>query len=390
MTESWDLAVIGAGIHGAGVAQAAAARGLRVVVLEQRAVAHGTSSRSSKLIHGGLRYLETAQLDLVRECLRERARLLRLAPDLVRLVPFHIPVYRDTRRRPWQIGLGLALYALLAGLGPHARFTRLPRHRWDRLDGLRTGGLQAVFRYHDGQTDDAALTRAVLRSALDLGAELRLPARVTGGRLTAQGVVLRYRAPEGAGELTARAAVNAAGPWVNRVRAAIRPAPPGLPVELVQGSHLLLDARLAQGAYYLEAPRDGRAVFALPWHEGVMLGTTETPYAGDPEGVRPLPEEEDYLRETAAHYLPHLGDAPRTGAFAGLRVLPAGQDPAFRRPRRTLLVTDRRDRPRWLTVYGGKLTAYRAEADKILHRLAPSLPRRRPVADTRRLPLAPD
>ena len=174
MAESYDLVIIGGGIHGAGIAQAAAARGLSVMVLEQSGIASGTSSRSSKLIHGGLRYLESGQFALVRECLHERTLLLKLAPQLVKLKSFYIPVYRDTTRRPWLLHLGLSLYALLGGLHPAVRFCRVPQSRWRNLDGLDTAQLEAVFQYNDAQTDDAALTRAVMRSAQQLGAQLKM------------------------------------------------------------------------------------------------------------------------------------------------------------------------------------------------------------------------
>jgi glycerol-3-phosphate dehydrogenase len=165
MTQSFDLVVIGAGIHGAGIAQAAAARGLSVLVLEQAGVASGTSSRSSKLIHGGLRYLESGQFSLVRECLQERALLLKLAAGLVELKPFYIPVYRDTARRPWLLYAGLSLYRMLGDGSAAMRFRRVPQHDWKSLDGLDTTGLEAVFQYYDAQTDDTALTNAVMRSA---------------------------------------------------------------------------------------------------------------------------------------------------------------------------------------------------------------------------------
>ena len=143
--DHYDVVVIGAGIHGAGVAQAAAAAGHTVLVLEKTAIAHGTSSRSSKLIHGGLRYLETGQFGLVRESLRERAILLRIAPGLVRLSPFFIPVYGGASRSRWKIRAGLSLYALLGGFGRHNRFQSIARSEWHRLDGFQTDGLRAVF-----------------------------------------------------------------------------------------------------------------------------------------------------------------------------------------------------------------------------------------------------
>src|SRR6185437_11772633 len=255
-----DVAVIGAGIHGAGMAQAAAAAGHSVLLLEQSAIAAGTSSRSSKLIHGGLRYLETGQFHLVRESLRERTLLLQLAPELVQLRRFYVPIYRATRRRPWQIALGLALYGVLAGFSRGAAFGALPRRRWGELDGLSTEDLQRVFHYQDAQTDDRALTRAVVASAQSLGAQLLCPARCLGATLVEHAVQLRYRHADGRDmECRARVLVNAAGPWADELARHITPAIAVPPIELVQGSHLLLPLQLHAGCYYLESPRDGRA-----------------------------------------------------------------------------------------------------------------------------------
>ncbi|HEV2111223.1 MAG TPA: FAD-dependent oxidoreductase [Gammaproteobacteria bacterium] len=389
MSGDYDVTVIGAGIHGAGVAQAAAAHGYRTLVLEATSVAGATSSRSSKLIHGGLRYLEQAQLGLVRECLRERELLLRLAPELVRLRSFRIPVYRATRRRPWQLRAGLSLYALLAGLGAHARFRSLPRRSWNDLDGLDTRRLQAVFEYQDGQTDDAALTRAVLHSAVSLGAELRLPARFTGAERHADGVQVAYSEGGKQRSCTSRVLVNAAGPWVAEVSKLIRPAPPPISVDLVQGCHLLLDIPARACIYYLEVPEDGRAVFLMPWQGMSLLGTTETLFDGaDPASVTPRPEERQYLVRLVQHYFPQT-PFKAVNAFAGLRVLPRDSARPFERGRELILQGDAAHKPRVLGLYGGKLTSYRADAEKVLARLLPALPRRNPVADTRRLPLQP-
>ena len=149
-------------------------------MVEQTAPAAGTSSKSSKLIHGGLRYLETAQFGLVRESLRERALLLRLAPELVKLRPLHIPVYQDSTRSALTIRAGLSLYSVLAGLHKESLFTQLGCAEWKTLAGLRQDNLKAVFRYYEAQTDDAALTRSVLQSAVVLGADLLMPARFVG------------------------------------------------------------------------------------------------------------------------------------------------------------------------------------------------------------------
>lgn len=385
-SEDFDVVVVGGGIHGAGVLQAAAAAGHRALLLEERGPAAGTSSRSSKLVHGGLRYLETFQLGLVRESLAERAILLRVAPELVRLVPFHVPIYRDTTRRPWKIRAGLSLYAMLGGLAREARFESVPKTEWSGLDGLRTEGLDAVFRYFDGQTDDAALVRAVLRSADALGGRFLAPASFLGARRDGDRWEVSYRFGERERTCEARALVNAGGPWVEEVRRKIAPLPPGLEVDLVGGAHIEVEGTLAQGIYYTEAPRDRRAVFVMPWKGRTLVGTTETPYSGDPAAVKPLDSEIEYLRDTLAHYFPSRGGAVLQ-AWAGLRVLPRGSGLPFGRPRETTLVIDDSRAPRMVAIYGGKLTGYRATAEKVMARLARSLPRRAPLADTARLAL---
>ena len=390
MSRQVDVLVVGAGIHGAGIAQAAAAAGHSVLVLEQSAIAAGSSSRSSKLVHGGLRYLESAQFRLVRESLHERTLMLRLAPELVRLQPFHIPVYGATRRRPWQLRLGLSLYALLAGFGPGARFASLARREWSGLDGLETRGLQRVFRYHDAQTDDAALTGAVLRSAQSLGAELAMPARFVRGEAHADGVRVRYLLAGREEEVDARVLVNAAGPWAAEVARAIVPGIPVPQLELVQGSHLLLPHAPQAGCYYLESPRDGRAVFALPWKGMMLAGTTEVPFRGDPAVVAPSASERNYLLGVLRHYFPALrsgGNAVVESAFAGLRVLPRGDGHAFHRSRETLL--DLQLAGRALSIYGGKLTTWRAVSERALASVAPMLPARAARARTDQLPLTP-
>jgi glycerol-3-phosphate dehydrogenase len=388
--ETFDVAVIGAGIHGTGVAQAAAAAGHSVLLLEQTSVAAGSSSRSSKLIHGGLRYLETGQFGLVRESLRERGLMLRLAPELVRVQRFYIPVYAHTRRRPWQLRLGLSLYALLSSLRPESRFGTVPRSEWATLDGLDTAGLQAVFWYQDGQTDDRALTRAVRDSALQLGAQLRCPARFESARLDDDGVLLRYAQDETSIESRARVLVNAAGPWADRVARLITPAISVPALECVQGTHLVLPGTVERGIYYLESPHDGRAVFVMPWKGQLMVGTTETRYEGDPALVAPTAAETHYLLGVLKHYFPRwraVAESDLIESFAGLRVLPAGPDRAFSRSRETQLIPDRPSKPRVLSIYGGKLTTWRAVSQRALGCIAASLPRRRAVARTDRLPL---
>ena len=386
----YDIVVIGAGIQGAGVAQAAAAAGYSVLVVEQTAPAAGTSSKSSKLIHGGLRYLETAQFGLVRESLRERALLLRLAPELVKLRPLHIPVYQDSTRSALTIRTGLSLYALLAGLHKESLFTQLDHNEWATLAGLHQDNLKAVFRYYEAQTDDAALTRSVLQSAVVLGADLLMPARFVGAERNGQCCKVDIETEKGHESISCRVLVNCAGPWAGEVLARVKPALVSPAIELVQGSHLLLPSLLDQ-YFYLEAPQDKRAVFVLPWEGRLLVGTTERAHTGAPERAACSPEERDYLLATLHHYFPQLA-LPAAGeveTFAGLRVLPKSDKNAFARPREVMFAVDNEAHPRVLSVMGGKLTTYRATAQAALERLAPSLPTKERRADTALVSLIP-
>ncbi|WP_041522548.1 glycerol-3-phosphate dehydrogenase/oxidase [Gilvimarinus agarilyticus] len=383
----YDIAIIGAGISGAGVAQAAAAAGYKVLLLEQTAIACATSRSSSKLIHGGLRYLESAQFSLVRESLTERALLLKLAPELVKLANLHIPVYRNSQRAPLTIAAGLSLYRLLSGFDSSTRFSRLKPDQWPELDSINTEHLKAVFRYQEAQTDDRALTAAVVQSAQQLGAELALPATFCGAETTPEFCDLRYR--HNGREQQARAAmlVNCAGPWAPQVNQLISPTPALPEIELIQGAHLLLPPQLKHH-YYLESPSDGRAVFALPWQGKLLLGTTETPHTGEPANAHCHPHEMHYLLNVLKHYFPDLHILPSSAeSFAGLRVLPRSSEQAFGRSRESIMELGSHNRV--FTLMGGKLTTYRATAEQTLEQLAPQLPQRTRRADTRTLALTP-
>ncbi|MDY6979477.1 MAG: FAD-dependent oxidoreductase, partial [Pseudomonadota bacterium] len=260
-----DVLIVGGGIQGVGVAQAAAACGYRTQLLEQSELAGATSSRSSKLIHGGLRYLESGQFALVRKSLRERRILLRIAPDLVHLVPFYIPVYHHSARGPWTLRAGLSLYALLGGLDSQTRFRRLARTRWPQLDGLQQQALRSVFRYWDARTDDAALTRAVMASARSLGAQLHCPARFVSAQAQSEQVTVRFEQAGQTREITSRVLINAAGPWVGQVLDGVSPSPRRRAFDLVQGTHIVVADPAPSGVFYVESPQDGRAVFVMPW-----------------------------------------------------------------------------------------------------------------------------
>ncbi len=187
--------------------------------------------------------------------------------------------------------------------------------------------------------------------------------------------------------------INAAGPWANHVLAHITPKVHKLEIELVQGTHIIVDGKTSHGIYYVEAPQDQRAIFVMPWQDHVMVGTTETIFTGDPSQTHPLPAEKHYLFETLCHYFPAYRTQNETdiiSSFAGLRVLPKIAGSAFSRPRETIFQPDNPVDPRLVTIYGGKLTAYRATSEKLIDRFKAVLPDKTARADTRTLALTPD
>lgn len=377
----YDVIVVGGGIHGAGAAQACAAAGYSCLLVEKQDWAWATSSRSSKLLHGGLRYLQTAQFRLVRECLQERERLLRDAPDLAHINWFYLPLYKNSRHKPWEIFIGLSLYRLFTGwVNPHGQFRVIPQREWHTLAGLDTDNLCAVFAYQDGQTDDRLLTHAVKNSAAALGADTRCPMELLGASKTRDGWRVDLHDAQGMNTVNCDVIINTSGAWVNEVIARCGSAK-SLPLELVQGTHLVLDKQISSGCFYLEA-HDGRAVFVLPWYEHTLVGTTETPYTGKPEDTAPLQSELDYLLQTVRDHFPQA-DLSIREQFSGLRVLPASDEKAFSRSRDIRILDDRG----LISLYGGKLTAYRATADHVLHYAKHHLHQRKPVADTLALPL---
>lgn len=381
-----DAVIIGAGIQGAGIAQAMAAAGYSVIVLEQTAVASATSQASSKLIHGGLRYLETAQFSLVKKSLQERDRLLRNAPELVKLVPFYIPVYKNSRRKPWQIHIGLGLYALLDGFGRKARFNRIVKADYKNLE-ITEKDLVAVYQYYDAQTDDQQLTRAVMYSATQLGAEMLCPAQFVAAHSNQSDVNIDYMQGDVKHTLSAKVLINATGPWVNQVLENITPDVSQQNIDLVQGIHLVLDLPAFDGIYYVEAPQDGRAVFIMPWKDKCLIGTTETIYHGDPNGAKAQDTEINYLLDVFNHFFP--GKKTRVlEVMSGLRVLPNGQNHSnvstFKRRRDTMIVKSKRN---VISVYGGKLTTYRSTAEEVMQSALDCLPAMVAKADTRTLTL---
>ncbi|MFV1985139.1 MAG: glycerol-3-phosphate dehydrogenase/oxidase [Thiohalomonadales bacterium] len=376
-TKIYDVTVIGGGIHGAGVAQAAAAKGYRVLLLEKNKIAAGTSSRSSKLIHGGLRYLEHFEFKLVFECLRERQILLTIAPDLVKLRPVYIPIYKNSIRTRIQIRIGLMLYSILGRLQKNTFFKKIPKSQWHELDGLEINNLLAVYQFYDAQTDDVELTQAVINSAESLGANIAVPVELLRVKNNSDGYDITYMEEQAVVDCKSTVIINAAGPWINDVLEIISPDAEKINIDLVQGAHIILDHELNKGIYYADSPADGRAIFFIPWKNKTLVGTTESLFSGDVENVKPLEKEVDYLLCNFNHYFAKDNPKVRSDViskFAGLRVLMSSQDIAFKRSRDTYLITDGSKKPALVTIAGGKLTAYRHTAERVMKLISARLP----------------
>ncbi|MBI4576721.1 MAG: glycerol-3-phosphate dehydrogenase/oxidase [Planctomycetes bacterium] len=374
-----DCLVIGGGITGAGIALDAALRGFSVALLERSDFGSGTSGASSKLIHGGLRYLEQARLGLVLEGVRERSALLRNAPHRVRRLPFLVPVYEGAPRGRLALEAGLVLYdgmALLRAPGLHRPLGAASLRALE--PSLVPAGLRGGALFWDCATDDARLTLEVVRAATEAGAlaanHLRVRSlMVEKGRVT--GVIARDELGGSTFPLDARVVVNATGPWVDEVRRAL-PSAPGPLLRPSRGSHVVLPrSRLAlRHAVVMRSPRDGRVTFAIPWGEATLVGTTEVEHEGSADGVVPTGAEVDYLLEVVARHFPTsgVGRDDVLSAWSGLRpLLGAGAPGGLSAASREFVVEESREG--LLTVAGGKLTGYRLMAERTVDRLASTL-----------------
>jgi glycerol-3-phosphate dehydrogenase len=367
----FDLLVVGGGIVGAAVAAHAARAGLAVALVEAGDFGGATSSASSKLIHGGLRYLRLGDVRLVREAHHER-RLLSavVAPHLVRRLPFLLPLYAGGPYRPAVVQAGIVVYSALA----RSRLNWLvgPSRARELVPPLRVEGLRSCALYADATTNDARLCLANVRAAAEAGACVVNGAEVVALR-SARGRIAgaEVRADGEEIEVEARCVVNAAGPWVDRIRRLEDPGA-GTSVRLSRGAHVLVPAPGEWGAALTIVQDEVRVTFAVPWSGMLLLGTTDTPYEGDPADVAPLPAEvEQILAEAAVALDPSLLASDRVrAAYAGLRVLPAGEGESVSARRETVFS---RSPGGMLNVAGGKLTTYRRIALEALGRLRSEL-----------------
>ena len=355
----FDLLVVGGGITGCGIARDAALRGLSVALVEKDDFASGTSSRSSRLVHGGVRYLEHGHLHLVFESSAERRLLLQLAPHLVRPLPFTWPVYAGDRIPRWKLGAGLTLYdalALFRNVGRHKRLS--PKAVLEREPMLATNGLRGGALYYDASTDDARLTLVNAIAASEAGAVVVNHAHATqpiveNGRVVGMQICDALHA---APDLEVRAAVivNATGPWSGEIRGS-------------KGAHIAVprDRIGNNDALTLLSPNDGRVFFVLPGDSHAIIGTTETPAPSSPDDVRASNEEVRYLLDGANHFFPRaqLTGNDVVAAWAGIRPLVPTTGSAGDASREHAIAVGSDG---VVTITGGKLTTYRIMAAEVV------------------------
>ena len=363
----FDVLVIGGGITGAGVARDAAMRGMRVAIVDKGDWASGTSGKSSRLVHGGIRYLEQGDIALVRESVRERETLLRIAPELVRPLEFTWPIFRGARLPKWKLRIGLTVYDMLAGKARGRRHHSLDRNGVLELEPeLREANLVGGMSYFDAATDDAGLTLANVKSAVSHGAIAVNFARVesiTASAGKGDGALVRDTLDGGSVRVAARVIVSATGPWQAKG---------------TKGSHIVVP-RLQVGnnsAVTMISPDDGRVMFTLPSGDDTIIGTTDLRTDETPDNVTASEAEIAYMLRAANFYFPDANLTPDnvTETWAGIRPLaeaPPGTSPSsISREHRIS-----RDKKGMLVVTGGKLTTYRSMAAEIVDHVESQLGR---------------
>jgi glycerol-3-phosphate dehydrogenase len=398
---TFDVIVIGAGINGAGIARDAAMRGLQVLLLDKGDIGGGTSAWSTRLIHGGLRYLEHFEFGLVRESLRERETLLRIAPHLVRPLPILIPLYEHARRSSALIRAGMLAYDLLSlrkSLSGHRMLSRA--EALEEANGLCSQGLKGAALYYDAQVEFAErLVLENVRSAVEHGATVQTYAKVTHLHHDNERIGPIEFSDQITGETSiarGRIVINAAGPWVDTVLNEGGPNGPGLigGTRLIggtKGSHIVVAdfAGAPRTALYVEAANDGRPFFIIPWNGNYLIGTTDIRYEGNPDDAQISAAEIDYLLDETNRIIPNakLNRDSILFSYSGVRPLPYTSEHSEAKITRRHFI---RQHPRFknlFSIVGGKLTTYRSLAEEAVNLVGRELGQKLPACQTSSTPL---
>ena len=389
MDSDFDLIIIGAGINGAGIARDAAMRGLKVLLLDKGDIGGGTSAWSTRLIHGGLRYLEHGELGLVRESLREREILMRIAPHLVRPLPILLPVYKGARRGSWTIRAGMWAYDLLSfhKTLPHHRFLS-PQQALQEIPSLESRNLEGAAVYYDAQVEFAE--RLVLENALSAvehGAAVQTYTRLQNFVSNDKSILAVQLVNVKTGDAQTASAsmiINAAGPWVDDVLE--KGASSDRLIGGTKGSHIVVDpfAGAPTTGLYVEAEKDRRPFFIIPWNGKYLIGTTDIRFEGNADEVRASDEEVDYLLRETNRVLPAAAltadDVLYT--YSGVRPLPFTSEKKEARITRRHFIKQHSQFGNLFSIVGGKLTTYRSLAEETVDLILRRLNRPVPASQT--------
>ena len=378
MTVQFDMVIIGGGINGSGIARDAAGRGLRVLLVEQSDLGSATSSASTKLIHGGLRYLEHYEFGLVRHALTERERLWRIAPHIIWPLRFVLP-YRKSLRPAWLLRLGLFLYDHIGGrkLLPKSKTLHLAN---SSLGAPLKGDISVGFEYSDCWVQDNRLVVLNARDAADRGADIRVRTRCVGARRSDfhWDVDLIDEAQGQQRTITARVLINAAGPWVDQVLKSVLDSSARAAVRRVQGSHIVVPKMTDHDRCYIFQNADKRIFFAIPYEQDyTLIGTTDRDFSGNLDQITASEEEIDYLCTSASNYFKkQLSREDVVWTYSGVRPLyDDGASAAHEATRDYVLKLDTgKNQAPLLSIFGGKITTYRCLAEEVLEQLAVVMP----------------
>ena len=368
MQGNFDVIILGGGVNGCAIARKLSREGKRVCLLERYTIGCGTSSNSSKLIHGGLRYLETGSFGLVKESLKDRKRLSELYPQLVQMVPFYLPVYDDSLRPWWMIRTGLGLYDLFSRQPEyHCRHVRNQDFA-RKFPGIKTEGLRRVYVYYDGKTNDLEITRRIAQDAVDSGGAVRENCPVVSIDAGSKSFAVLYRDGSGEHRVEAPLLINATGPWIDEVNAKYR-LPHNYRINKVSGIHIVINRALVPDCMFLQT-NNRRIFFMIPWSEGTtIIGTTERMENCSCDEVKLQEEDINYLLNCANHYLKEpISHEDICGTFLGIRPLVIDkhdETDATNMSRDYKIDVIRKGESKLVHVYGGKLTTCLSMAEKV-------------------------
>ncbi len=364
MSTDFDLCVVGGGIIGAGIAQAAALNGLSTVIVERKGWGSGNTHRSNRLVHGNLERFSERNILQTREDLLERKILLTIAPDLIKPSWFYLPIFADNKRVPWSTEMQLMAYDILAGKTKLPWYKRISEDEWRDLDGLNQFKLEAVYKFSDAHTDEMLLTQEIVRSAKMHGALALCPVNFDEAIKTSDGYKVQVTKGSRTRTFECRFIANATGAWssLTAERMGLLSKLPN--VQYVKSTFIEFSQQLSDKRFLIEPPDKAERLIVSPWRGGTLVGASEKLFSGNPDHVKPTVDEVEQLVKTVRHHFPHFNHSP-SQAWCGLGSKTLTRKQSKASDRRLFVLEE----SRYLGIYGGQLTSYRILAEKAVKKI---------------------